>query len=853
MASDRLTVHSKGRLIQHCVLALFLLLYILFGVEWAAIGSSDEVFIKQVQPLLEARCAACHNEQNRSSGLSVLTLKDLLAGGARRGPAIKPGDPEKSVLIQILEGKLSPRMPLGGEPLAEAEVKLIADWIRGLKPEAEAEAGKEQWWAFQKLQKAQPPAVKQKSWARNEIDLFILGKLEEKGLSPAPEASRRVLLRRAFFDLVGMPPTPEEAKAFLDDQSPDAYEKLVDRLLADPRYGERWGRHWLDLARYADTRGFEADNENPHIWRYRDWVVRALNEDKPYNQFIREQLAADEMEPKGELVATGYLRLFPWYQTTRFDEFRQEMLNEITSNVSSVFLGLTMKCAQCHDHKYDPIPQKDFYRLQAFFVPMEISDEKVPFADEEVRRRMEQGYRDAAEQLKATEQEFKAYQQELLSRLGQAGRPSSAAKPQAEDEADDEESDAQAEIRLLERRLLSVIANVLVPSADPAFTREEKLKYLDYFNHVGGKRGGRDMGLLRRRVMRYEPKAHVVRNPQPSSTRPSLPVAHVRIRGAYDQLGEVVEPAFPSATAGRSEPAELPTDRFGNVIKWRIALANWIASPENPLTPRVIVNRLWQHHFGEGIVSTPSDFGRNGARPTHPELLDWLARQLIERKWSLKAMHRLMMTSSVYRQTSLHSSKRAEEIDPNNRLLSRMNRRRLEGEIIRDSILATSGRLNPERGGPGVFPRLPDEMKDRMTIKNQPVWEPSEGPETRKRSIYIFQRRQLEVPLLSVLDAPVFQASCEQRAVSTTAVQALMLLNGQLVTEEAEHFARRVEKEAGADSGAQIRRAFELALARLPSEEELRRALEFLNTQKQGGLVGLCRVLFNTNEFVYVD
>jgi hypothetical protein len=814
---------------------------------------NDKVFEQQVQPILQARCMPCHDARTRSSGLSVLTKADLLAGGARRGPAVVTGNPESSVLIKMLYGQLSPQMPFGQDPLPPERINQIAAWIRGLKPEAVGQAGSEKWWAFQPVKRTDPPAIKNSSWVRNDIDRFVLQKLEAKGLAPSSESPRQILLRRAFFDLVGIPPKPEEAMTFLSDNSPDAYERLIERLLADPRYGERWGRHWLDLARYADTQGFEADRENYHMWRYRDYVIRAFNDDKPYDRFIQEQIGADELasQPPETQIALGFLRLGPRFQTTIVKEARQLMLDEITSTVGSVFLGLTMKCAQCHDHKYDPIPQKDFYRLQAFLLPIELVDRPVEFADRELRAKMERAHEETSARLKSDEARFKTYQQALMARLGDpAGNAGTAA-----DDDDGAPGKIDPSIANLERRIYRVDANALTPNAeDSTFTLEEKQKYLDLLSYVDGTRGGRDMGLTRRQLTRYEPKAHTVKNADNSALGPALPVAHVRIRGEYNRLGEVVEPGFLSVVTGKPDPASLPADRFGNIRAWRTPLATWIASPENPLTARVMVNRIWQYHFGNSIVNTPSDFGRNGSRPTHPELLDWLALKFVESKWSIKAIHRLIMTSSTYRQTSLGpAEKKCEEIDPGNLLLWRMNRQRLEGEIIRDSVLAVSGRLNPDRGGPGIFPRLPVAMSERLRIKNLPIWEPSDGPETRKRSVYIYQRRQLEVPFLSVMDAPVFQTSCERRGVSTTALQSLMMLNGDLILQEAVHFAERVAREAGPKPAEQIRRAFQLALARPPTAEELKEAGGFLAAADKEGLVGLCRILFNTNEFVYVD
>jgi hypothetical protein len=778
-----------------------------------------------------------------------------LTGGAQHGTPVQPGNPDSSVLIQILRGQRKPQMPLGRPPLSAEKIGIIANWIKELPPTQPPEspqAGK--WWAFQPLRNINPPAVKNRAWVQNPIDSFVLQKLEEKGISPSPEATRQVLVRRLYFDLIGLPPTPTETDAFLQDKSPDAYDKLVDQLLADPRYGERWGRHWLDLARYADTRGFEGDPELSHAWRYRDYVIDAFNKDKPYDLFIKEQLAGDEMEadyaeddggprrprqanPEAE-IALGFLRLGPWFPGGGpAIQSRQILLDEMTATVGSVFLGLTMKCAQCHDHKYDPIPQKDYYRLQAFLAPIEILDARVAFTNPELRTRMEARHAEYAAKLKAADDEFKQYQSTLLTKLTRVISDSGDPK-------------IRADIPELTKRLVRDDAGNISASQDPTFTTEEKQHYLDLLELVDPTApGNRQPGLLRRQVARYEPMAHTVRNFGGSPSVPNRPLTHVLIGGEFDKLGELVEPGFLSAVTGNSNPAVLPTQGFGNISKWRSVLADWIASPDNPLTARVMVNRIWQYHFGTGIVATSSDFGRNGTRPTHPELLDWLAVKFIEKHWSIKAMHRLILTSSAYRQASDRSSEEAAKVDPDNHLLWRMNRSRVEGEVIRDAILYVSGRLNPDRGGPGIFPPLPQELA-RLKIKNRFVWEPDNGAESRKRSIYIMQRRQLEVPFMNVMDSPVLNDSCERRFVSTTSIQALTLMDGALVNEEAKYFAQRVTREAGSNQANQIQLAFKLALSRVPDADEISKAEDYLHSG--GDLTALCRILFNTNEFVYV-
>ncbi len=805
-----------------------------------SVSLAQTTFADDILPLLERSCLPCHSAESRTSGLAATSVEGLLAGGARHGAAISPGHPDQSVLIRALQGEITPKMPIGRAPFTSAEIEKVATWIRQFKPAASTSASRK-WWAFTPPSRPELPSPRAAAWVRNPIDRFILAALEAKHLEPAPEAGKRTLARRLFFDLIGLPPTPEEMNRFLDDTRPDAYEHLVERLLADARYGERWGRHWLDLARYADTMGFEADREQYHMWRYRDYVINALNRDKPYDQFIREQLAGDEITPVDpeRLVATGFLRLGPVFQTTIAAQSRQMILSEITGVVSSVFLGLTVGCAQCHDHKYDPIPQRDYYRLQGFFAPMELlqSDLRVP--DPALAARLEAARTAAEAKLKERQAQLNAYEAELLAKWRAACSTGCAAE--------------KIEAKGLKNKLLTAIANGLVPNDDPTFSLEHKQRYLALLDFVDTSMGGRDLGVFRREVERHKERAHVVRNVTVSGNNAAPPVTFVRVRGEYDQLGDRVEPGFLTAVTGKETPAELPTDAFGNVRTWRIGLANWIASADNPLTARVIVNRLWQKHFGSGLVATPSDFGRNGGVPSHPELLDWLALELPARGWSLKAMHRLMVNSATYRQSSNVVTDEARKADPANRLLSHRNRLRLEGELMRDAILAVSGRLNPVAAGPGVFPRLPAAIEDTAKIKNFTAWTPSSDEEARRRSIYVFQRRQIEFPFLSVMDAPVLQAPRDIRPESTTALQALTLLNGQLVTEEAQAFADRLRREANDTVAGQVRLAYRLALARPPSPEEEARARDFVATVGADGLIGLARALYNTNEFVYVD
>lgn len=796
-----------------------------------------------IRPVL-ASCLGCHNERSRASGLSVASWDALREGGARAGPAVIPGRPEESPLIRFLDGSVQPRMPYGKPPLPKESIEALRAWIAKLPVVSTVPAEQGQgWWAFQPIAASRGAT----------IDSLVRQALAKAEISPAGEAPKEMLLRRLYADLLGLPPDPGEASAFLADNLPDAYSKLVDRLLADQRFGERWGRHWLDLARYADTQGFEADRENYYMWRYRDYVIASLNADKPYDQFVREQLAGDEL-PGANVetrTATGFLRLTPRFQTTNAQESRQMTLDELTGTIGSVFLGLTVRCAQCHDHKYDPIRQRDFYRLQAFLGPLTMVEEPADFAKEAQRRWSDEHRARIEKRIAAEQTEFENYQANLLQRLSLAAPLSQFQDANALDRVFARKTDRA--VNELEAKLTRSIANALVPNVeDTTFTVEEKDRYLNLLSKIDGVRGGRDMGTSRREIRRYAPYVHTVRNAKMGADIPMLPMTFIRLNGDINRPGEWVLPGFPEALSGTGLPAELPKDQFGNTRSWRKPLADWIVSPSNPLTARVIVNRIWQHLFGNGLVVTPSDFGKNGARPTHPELLDHLASEFVAGGWSIKATIRSIVLSATYRQNSVVLNDAARKKDPSNSLLWRQNRRRLEGEAIRDSILSASGRLEESKWGPGVFVPLPPELKERMTIKNQPSWTPSSGPEIRKRSIYIFQRRQLEVPFLTVLDAPVFQTSCERRAQSTTPVQALSLLNDPFVTAESQALAERLRNQSS-DPREQITLAFRSILSRKPTTQELESTARFLINEPKYGLAEVCRVLFNTNEFAYVD
>ena len=678
-------------------------------------------------------------------------------------------------------------------------------------------------WPFNPPADLQPPLVRHLDRVTNGIDNFILARLEEKDLTFAPAASARTLGRRVYFDLTGLPPSPAEVDAFVNDPDPKAYAKLVDKLLDDPRYGERWARFWLDLARYADTAGYEGDPDLPNAWRYRDYVIDAFNQDKPYDTFVIEQIAGDEIEeimgagdltePKPEpTVALTFLRLAPFTEP-RGDASRHELLSEMTSTVSSVFLGLTVGCAQCHNHKYDQIPTKDFYRMKAFFSTVQLQ-RPLPGDSFQIGGPLPAAFYRKGEKEWAT----KLTDQRNLD-LGEA-RSLVAAMDKIEDVG--KKSDPKVLLTLEQR------------------AQRSKAKAR--------------IRLLEQDLRRLQPVAMSLRHSYGPPFEPSVPETRVLNRGDWDKPGEVVEPGFPSVITGHQKSAPIRLDPFK---RWptrsrRMALAQWIASSENPMTARVMVNRLWDWHFGRGLVATPSDFGKLSGGASHPELIDWLARQFTNSKWSVKAMHRLMLNSATYRQSSRHDDAQAEEADPENVLLWHFRPRRLEAEAVRDAVLAVSGRLNPEQFGLPIFPPLPEGLDEEVKF-DESKWAKQEGPEGRKRSIYIYQQRSMTLPFLQTFDSVVCDATRDRRQASVTPLQSLAMYNGRFASEEANHFAARVRKEAGESLEAQIQLAFKITLGREPASDESKRMQTLASSTAGGGLTAVCRVLLNTNEFIYVE
>ena len=762
----------------------------------------------------------------------------LLRGG-ESGAAVVLGRPEVGLFQRMITHEEEPGMPHKKDKLPEAEIAIIAAWIRdgaiytrelrqteiaadGASPTRAAFALTEadrSHWAFQPVVRPKLPVVKQAAWPRSPLDTFILAGLEAKGRSPAVPTDREVLIRRVTLDLVGLPPTLAEIDAFVRDASPRAYETLVDRLLASPHYGERWGRHWLDLARFAESDGFEHDAARPNAWRYRDYVVRALNADKPYDRFIREQLAGDELFPgdPDAQIATAFNLLGPdMVDSADQVQRRRNTLNDMTDTTALALLGLTVGCARCHDHKFEPIAQRDYYRLQAFFAATKFRyDLPVPTAAES--RAHETAMAAYGEQTQAVQTQIFALEEPQRKALFERKLAKLSPEAQAAHGVPKEQRTTEQENLVLETAHLVAVAATEIGAAMKKPDRDRHAVLLAELKPFP--------------KSRPLPATLALQNGAPAKT-------HVLHRGDYNQPGDEVRAGFPQVLSrGGAAASEVEE----NV---RAPLAHWVASEAHPLTARVMVNRIWQHHFGRGLVGTPSDFGTHGQKPTHPALLEWLAAEFTGQGWSLKAMHRLMLLSATYQQASTVAA--AEVVrDPENRLYGRMNRLRIEGEVIRDCLLAISGELNLEVGGPGVFPPIPKDL-----FEGAKGWIASTDPrEHTRRSLYIFARRNLRFPFLEVFDAPDNNLSCSARERSTTAPQSLTLLNAEEVLAAAARTAERLTAAADSPEG-RVTLAYRLIIGRPPTAMERRLSVEFL---ARSPLSELCRGLFNLNAFVYVD
>ncbi len=746
-----------------------------------------------VAVLLARNCLECHNTSDRKGGLDLTRREQALLGGDS-GKVLKPGDLDSALLKRIDAAEMPPK---GRDKLSADDRKLLRDWIKAgatwaadpIDPflyTSDRRAGYN-WWSLQPLRVVEPPHVTRSvsegvaGQAPNSIDNFIRHRLEKSGLKPSPEADKKTLIRRLAFDLIGLPPTPEDVEDFVNDRNPRAYEKLVDRLLDSPHYGERWARHWLDIVRFGESQGFERNKLRPSLWKYRDFVVEAFNSDMPYDDFIRWQIAGDVLQPDDPLavIASGFLTVGP-YDLTAYNNgtpdmqkfAREEELEGLVGAVGQTFLGLTINCSRCHDHKFDPITQREFYQISAALGGTYHGDERESLAD--------------------------------------------SAKP------------------MIERRISALDAEVEGINAREE-TADEQTK-----RELVSQRSRRD---AIRQLLKGGP-VHTTVPKQPNAWR-------VLARGDFKQPGEIVAPRGIASVTGVEADWKLADNAFE--ANRRKALAEWIAHPNNPLTPRVIVNRLWGYHFGEGLVRTPSDFGFQGGLPSHPELLDWLAGQLVHPAdgpaWSLKRIQRLIVTSAVYRQGSMvkgQGSATPLSIDADNRLLWHRPRRRLEAETFRDAVLAVSGDLDLKLGGPGYrdFKISSAGNNETYTVFD------AVGPEFNRRSLYRTWVRAGTSPLLDTLDCPDPSVPTPRRSVTSTPLQALSLLHDPLIEHYAGRFAERLKREAGNDPLAQVRRAYWLGFSRSPNADETAFGQ---NVLQEHDLALFCLAIMNANEFLFVD
>ncbi len=825
--------------------AIFASALLLSAVSLAAQDelSDQDFFNQQVLPLLRDNCFECHGQKKQKGELRLDSYTTLLAGG-ELGKVVVPGDPDKSLLIKAIryedpDLQMPPKKRLSPEQVAVLEkwVKLGLPWPGADQTQAPTPipakknrvitAEDRSYWAYQPVKRPAVPAVRQTAWVTNPIDAFIMAGLEAAGIGPNPPAGKRELIRRAYYDLIGLPPTPQQIEAFLADNSPNAYEKRVDELLQSPQYGQKWGRHWLDIVRYAETNGYERDGTKPNAWRYRDYVIQSLNNDKPYDAFIREQIAGDERHPTDgqAIIATGFYRLGVWDdEPADPEQARYDSYDDIVSITAQTFLGMTVNCARCHDHKVDPILQADYYRLLAFFRDIG------PYSDT----------RDVASKFNTTDifeltrpPQEKAKLKALADQKAQSQREAASLENEAIKKMPREDQIAAA---ANDRR--AVVAKI-----DPFFNDAQRRQY----------------AALKQEIKTLDEQLNIPRDLALSVNHcdPNPPQTHVLIRGSAHAQGDPVEPGFPQVL-GFDDPKIPPAAAEARSSGRRRVLADWLASSQNPLTARVMVNRLWQHHFGRGIVRSSNDFGKLGEKPTHPQLLDWLASEFVSRGWRLKAMHKLIMLSSAYRMASADNTA-ALARDPTNELFWRLDMRRLTAEEIRDSILAVNGTLNPQMGGPSIYTPIPQEVLAGASMPDK-AWGKSPPDQQARRSVYIFVKRSLVEPVLATFDLPDADSTCPVRFATTVPTQSLTMLNSQFMSDQAAALARRLKKEAGDRPEAQITLALQLALQRAPKPHEIQRGIHLMQAwQQQDGLSKdqalqyYCLMVLNLNEFVYLE
>lgn len=893
---------SKLRSCLRAPLAAVFLTGVFFPAEAAPLaGRGSPLYETDIHPIMAESCTACHNAKNPAAELDLSTSEGLIKGSLN-GPVVIEGSPELSYLFERITRREMPP-PEMGRPLSEEEIQIIRRWIESGLPTEESERRRKeamragtkmvtekdrQFWAFKKPVKAEVPKFSGGARVRTPVDSFVLAKLREKGLDFSPDASKLTLMRRVYFDLIGLPPSPQEVAEFMSDRRAGAYERLVDRLLQSPHYGERWGRHWLDVAGFLQEYGYGGDIDyQAHLrgmWRYRDYVISAFNQDKPYDRFITEQLAGDELvdwrdadhytpEILDALAATGYLR------TQRDPTHEGESNNPRTwhdvifrnvDHVTSGILGLTVGCARCHNHKFDPIPQEDYYRLASVFAtafnPNEWLQPQVrylPNVSKTVQDDIKKHNLEIDKPLNELKKQLRDLKEPYERRLFES-KMTAASLPEAWRKDVVRAFETSVGRRTpIQRYFVQTLARTL--SVTP-----------DEVNQLLSERDRAASSELQQRIDTLQSWRRFYGEIPALWNVGEEPVYHLFHRGNVNTPGQEVSPGFLRvlSDSGQSD-FERPVDTKPGSSGRRLALARWMISRDNPITARVMMNRIWMHHFGRGIVETAENFGALGSRPTHPKLLDWLAVDFMNNGWKIKRMHRLIMTSTTYRQMSkrMDGSKmaRGEEIDGSNYLLWRMNLRRLEAEAIRDSVLAISGKLDRTIGGP----HTPLTWgSDGLVLAAEKGWMSSSVPPSTptalfRRSVYLFARRNYSLTFLDVFDYPVVEINTPRRSLSATPLQSLTLLNGMFAMERGKDFALRIQglvgEQAPFEKSTDV--AFQIALMRKPTTAERKATTEHLERQVDrytalgtpydqaslAALTGLCHMLMATNEFLYVE
>ena len=806
----------------------------LFAFATSGVQSDETLFREQVAPLLIDRCLSCHNKERSEGGLSLTTAESLFAGGDG-GEAIVQGDSEGSYLVErILPEDGKAEMPEGQPPLTDDQIALIRQWIdQGAEWPQDMVLELPTWWSFAPLESPTIPAVEGSKWIRNPVDHFILAALQEKQLHPSAEADRSTLIRRLSYDLLGLPPESDEVEQFVNDVRPDAYEQLVDQMLASPRYGERWGRHWLDVVHYGETHGYDKDKMRPHAWPYRDYVIRSFNADKPYTRFIHEQVAGDVLFPGSVdgIEALGFIAAGPWDHVghaevpeTKIDGKVARHLDrdDMVRNTMMTFMSLTVGCAQCHDHKFDPITQEDYYSLQAVFAAIDRADHQYHDDPELTLRR--QSLRKRGRTLQQRERKLKreidAAEKKLVAEKKELEETDAKVRDLQAITSVSDLADAIAEKKQELTALSTTLDGI---REDLAALPEPKIAYIGKVHYGGGTFVGRGYQGGRPRTI------------------------HVLNRGSVTTPGPEVGPGALECIEGPVARFDLPADAAEG--ERRRYLARWLTDSKNPLPWRSLANRIWQFHFGRGLVDTPGDFGRMGAKPSHPELLEFLAATLRDGE-SIKQLHRMIVTSTTYRQTSTAEPELAvlaERIDSDNRFYWRMNRRRLEAEAVRDAVLHAAGKLDLRMGGPSFKDFVIDKPEHSPHYEYH-LHDPTD-PASHRRAVYRFVVRSQTQPFLTVMDCADPSMLVAKRNVTISPLQSLALLNNQLMLVMASACAEQAEA-AGGTIDQQVAAAFRRALSRDPSKPELSALTSYASNH---GLANTCRVIYNLNEFVFVD